>query len=65
MQKLDDLNKKEMSTPGKKQFAEYVRIIKRNPNLDNKLTVLDEDKVKEDENKSASNINNLDGSEGN
>jgi hypothetical protein len=28
MQRLEDLNKKEMSTPGKKQFSEFVRIIK-------------------------------------
>lgn len=28
MQRLEDLNKKEMSTPGKKQFTEFVRIIK-------------------------------------
>ncbi len=28
MQRLDDLNKKEMSAPGKKQFAEFVRIVK-------------------------------------
>ena len=29
MQRLDDLNKKEMSTPGKKQFTEFVRVVKR------------------------------------
>ena len=33
MQRLDDLKKKEMPTQGRREFTEYVRIVKRMPNV--------------------------------
>lgn len=50
MQKLEDLNKKDFSTPDKKQFSEYVRIIKRSlkPNNGEEKKV-EEEKEKDNE----------------
>lgn len=50
MQRLEDLNKKEMPTQGRRQFTEYVRILKRIPKA-----AMTKDKLKLQEN----NLQNL------
>ncbi len=36
MQRLEDLNKKELSTPGKKTFSEFVKLVNSNKSADSK-----------------------------